>query len=158
MSMLVVDFIFTINCGTLFIQFLICVGPNTDSMEYGITKVWFYYTVSAGKFMIFADHLSRNVSPEASKVPTIPDFKLEVSTLELNPSPSKLESIRQETECDPQMLVLKELIIQGWPKDIKQCPLPVEPFWNFRDELSIIDEIVVKGGCIVILLYSGTLS
>ena len=75
--------------------------------------------------MIFADHLSRN---------------LEVSSLELNASLSKLKHIRQETECYPQMLVFKETIIQGWPKDIKQCPLPLCSFWNFRDELSIIDE------------------
>ena len=86
--------------------------------------------------MIFADHLSRNVNSNGSKVPTIPDLNLEVLALELNASPSKLESIRQESEHDPQMLMLKELIIQGWPKDIKQCPLPLCSFWNFRDELN----------------------
>ena len=48
------------------------------------------------------------------------------------------------------MLMLKELIIQGWPKEIKQFPLPIRSFWNFRDELSIIDQIVVKGNHIVI--------
>ena len=100
--------------------------------------------------MIFADHLSRNISPESSKVPTIPDLNLEVSTLELNENLSKLECIRQESECDPQMLMLKELIIQGWPKDIKQCPLPLYSFWDFRDELSIMDGIGVKGNDIVI--------
>ena len=41
--------------------------------------------------MIFADHLSGNTHPEPSKVPTIPDLNLEVSALELNASPSKLE-------------------------------------------------------------------
>ena len=100
--------------------------------------------------MIFANHLSHNIHAEASKVPTIPDLNLEVSALELNASLSKLECIKQESERDPQMLMLKELIIQGWPKDIKQCPLPIRPFWNFRDELSIIDGIVVKGSRIAI--------
>ena len=69
--------------------------------------------------MIFADHLSHNVNLETSKTATLPDLNLEVSSLELNASPSKLEHIRQESECDPQMLMLKETIIQGWPKDIK---------------------------------------
>ena len=95
--------------------------------------------------MVFADHLSCNIHPEVSKVPKVPNLNLEVSALELNASPSKLECIRQESECDPQMLMLKELIIQGWPKDIKQCPLPLCSFWNYRDELSIVDGIVVKG-------------
>ena len=102
--------------------------------------------------MIFADHLSQNVDIGTSKVPTVLDLNLEVSALELNASPSKLENIRQESERDPQMLILKKLIIQGWPKDIKQCPAPVRSYWNFRDELSIIDGIVVKGNCIVIPL------
>ena len=100
--------------------------------------------------MIFADHLSRNLNPESSKIPIIPGLNLEVSSLELKASPSKLEHIRQESEHDPQMLMLKELIIQGCPKDIKQCPFPVRPFWNFRDKLSIIDGIVVKGNHIVV--------
>ena len=99
--------------------------------------------------MIFADHLSRNVHSGSSREPTIPDLNLEVSALELNASPSKLENIRQESERDPQILLLKKLIIQGWPKEIKQCPSPVRSYWNFRDELSIIDGIVVKGNCIV---------
>ena len=58
--------------------------------------------------------------------------------------------IKQESERDPQMLMLKELIIQGWPKDIKQCPLPLCSYWNYRDELSIVDGIVVKGSHIII--------
>ena len=95
--------------------------------------------------MIFVDHLSHNVNPETSKTPTLPDLNLEVSSLELNASPSKLECITVESDRDPQILMLKELIIQDWPKDIKQCPLPVRSFWN-----SMIDGKVVKGTCIVI--------
>ena len=100
--------------------------------------------------MIFADHFSRNINTGASKVPTVPGLDLEILSLELNASPSKLEYIRQESEHDPQMLMLKELIIQGWPKDIKQCPLLVRSFWNFRDKLSIIDGVIVKGMRIII--------
>ena len=78
--------------------------------------------------MIFADHLSRNVQPNPSVEPTLPSLDLEISSLELNASLSKLELIRQESECDIQLLMLKKLIIQGWPKDIKECLTPVRPF------------------------------
>ena len=80
----------------------------------------------------------------------MPNLDLEVSTLELNASLSKLELIKQESERDLQMLMLKELIIQGWPKDIKHYPLPLHSYWNYRDELSIVDGIVVKGNRIII--------
>ena len=100
--------------------------------------------------MIFAGHLSRNVGQTGSTTPTIPGLNLEVSSLELNASPSKLEHVRQESVCDSQMLMLKKLIIQGWPKDIKQCLLTVTPYWNFRDELSLLDDVIVKGMKIVV--------
>ena len=103
--------------------------------KYDVT-IWY----KPGKSMRFADHLSHNIHQEASKV----------SALELNESPSKLECIRQESEHDPQMLIPKELIIQGWPKDIKQCPLPLRSYWNYSDELSIVDGIVLKGSRIII--------
>ena len=68
----------------------------------------------------------------------------------VKPDPRKIDAIKRQSEHNPQMLMLKELIIQGWPKDIKQCPLPLHSFWNYRDELSIVDGIVVKGNCIII--------
>ena len=40
--------------------------------------------------------------------------------------------------------------MQGWPKEICECPLPVRPYWNFRDILSIVDGVIVKGTHIVI--------
>ena len=97
-----------------------------------------------GKSMIFADHLSRNVHPTPNDELTLPNLDLEISTLELNASPSKLQLIKQESEHDPQLLLLKKFIIQIWPKDIKQCPIPIKFFWNFRDELSMVDGIVVR--------------
>ena len=81
--------------------------------------------------MIFADRLSRNVHLNSSNEPTLPNLDLEISALELNASPSKLMLIKQESERDPQLLMLKKFIIQGWPKDIKQCPLPIKSFWSF---------------------------
>ena len=102
--------------------------------------------------MIFADHLSRNVQPTPSNEPTLPNLDLEISVLELNASPSKLQLIKQESDVDPQSLMQKKYIIKGWPKDIKQCPSPIKSFWNFRDDLSIVDGIVLKGYHIVIPL------
>ena len=43
-----------------------------------------------GKNMILADHLSHNIDAKASNIPTIPGLNLEVSTMELNASQTKL--------------------------------------------------------------------
>ena len=95
--------------------------PRLQQLWLRLQKYQVFIQYKPGKSMIFAEHLSHNVHSGSSREPTIPNLDLEVSSLELNTSLSKLELIRQESECDPQMLMLKELIIQGWPKDITQC-------------------------------------
>ena len=97
-----------------------------------ITEIPHVHPVQTWKIHDFADHLSHNVHSGSSREPTIPNLDLEVSSMELNASLSKLELIRQESECDLQILILKKLIIQGWPKDIKQCPAPVRSYWQFQ--------------------------
>ena len=92
---------------------LVNAPPRLQKLLLRLQKYDITIQYKPGKSMIFADHLSRNVNSKGSKVLTIPNPNLKVSALELNASPSKLESIRQESECDPQMLMLKELIIQG---------------------------------------------
>ena len=95
---------------------LVNAPPRLQRLLLRLQKYNFEILNKPGKSMIFADHLSCNVHPEASRMPTIPDLNLEFSALELNASASKLENIRQESERDPQMLMLKELIIQGCQK------------------------------------------
>ena len=41
--------------------------------------------------------------------------------------------------------------MQGWPKTIKQVPPELQPYWTFREELTIEDGLILKGTRIVIL-------
>lgn len=61
-----------------------------------------------------------------------------------------LDRIRAETVQDSQLVTLMSTILNGWPEHMAQCPLSVRDFWNFRDELSVIDQLVMKGHRIVI--------
>ena len=90
---------------------LVNAPPRLQRLLLRLQKYYVTISYKPGKNIIFADHLSRNVNSHGSKVPIIHDLNLEVSAFELNASPSKLECIRQESECDPQMLMLKKLII-----------------------------------------------
>ena len=48
------------------------------------------------------------------------------------------------------LIALKHTIIQGWPKQRNECPDNLKSFWNYQDELSILDGLVLKGTRIVI--------
>ena len=48
------------------------------------------------------------------------------------------------------MVTLKNQIIKGWPKLRDDCPLLLRDFWGYRDELSILDGLVLKGTRIIV--------
>ena len=59
-------------------------------------------------------------------------------------------SLATETSKDPMMQALKHQIIKGWPHSRSECGKNLQDFWNYRDELLVLDGLVLKGSCIVI--------
>ena len=102
--------------------------------------------------MIFSDHLSCNVNTdtEKSKEPTCEGLDLKVHDVFLNANSEKCVSLANETSKDPVLIALKHMIIKGWPKQRGKCPDNLKCYWNYHDELSILDGLVLKGMRIVI--------
>ena len=75
-----------------------------------------------GKDMIFSDHLSCDVPMEKSKEPTCESLYLKVHNVFVNVSSEKCVSLAVETSKDPVLIVLKHMIIKGWPKQGSECP------------------------------------
>ena len=51
---------------------------------------------------------------------------------------------------DPILQELREIIQQGWPECKKDVPPSVRAYYDFRDELTVQDQLVFKGPRIVI--------
>ena len=96
-----------------------------------------------------ADALSR-ISPCSGA--SIKGMNLSVHELhqQLNASPARIEQIREETEKDPVLNELKNIIYTGWPETRTDCPERLHGYWNYRDELGVEDGIILKGNRIVI--------
>ena len=60
-----------------------------------------------------------------------------------------MAEIKQTSAQDNHLQQLKSFIIAGWP-DTKELNADLRPYWSYRDELVVIDGIIVKGGHIVI--------
>ena len=104
-----------------------------------------------GKEMIFSDHLSCNiVVGHNSNKPTCEGLDLKIHDVYLNASDDKCLSLAAETDKDPMMQALKHQIIKGWPHISSECAKSLQDFWTYRDELSVLDSLVLKGSCIVI--------
>jgi len=104
-----------------------------------------------GKDIPLADTLSRKSIPDSQRY-TAEGLDAHIHTVISNipVGDQKTEMIRQATEADAQFRVLKNVILEGWPYILKECPKQIVDFWNHRDELTIIDGIILKGNRIVI--------
>ena len=100
--------------------------------------------------MVFADHLSRNVGAKESSEPTCSGLDLKINDIYLNASKERCISLAQETDRDEVLVALKNQIIKGWPDNRSDCPMLLRDFWSYRDKLSILDGLVLKGTRIIV--------
>ena len=69
----------------------------------------------------------------------LPKLHMNQITKQLLARSDSLQQIRVATQADDELAILKHTIMQGWPKTIKQVPPELQPYWTFREELTIED-------------------
>ena len=115
-----------------------------------------------GKSNVDADALSRAPVDDAVPADEIaegpPSFSPRLSLLcaiegsELSVVDPVLEKVRAAAAVDPVMIQLKDMIINGFPNNKCNLPLPLRPFWDVHDRLAIdeSDGVIVFGARVVI--------
>ena len=61
-----------------------------------------------------------------------------------------IERIRAETQNDTELQTLLQYIMKGFPLTSSECHESVKPYFNYRDELTVVDGLMRKGNCIVV--------
>ena len=97
-----------------------------------------------GKEMVIPDMLS-HFSPCPG-----PDLPLDIAIHHARILPDCKEAFQQAFVNDPEMQALANLIITGWPEDIKEVPHPLCPYGQHRETLTIEDSLVLRGEALVI--------
>ena len=97
-----------------------------------------------GKEMIIPDTLSQ-FSPWPG-----PDLPLDITIHHAHIMPDHKEAFQLAFINDPEMWALANLIITGWPEDIKEVPHPLCPYWQHRETLTIEDSLVLWGEALII--------
>lgn len=100
-----------------------------------------------GKLLYLADTLSRAYLPTTE--PQIEEDVVMIHCLQLEGSAKA--QLYEVYDKDDAMTMLKSAILDGWNWAIKkQAPAAVQPFWNYRDELYIQEDLVYRGARLVI--------
>ena len=102
-----------------------------------------------GKDLILADALSRAyVKDEIPRKVDPLDSVHSVITSDL--TDAELSELQTETAQDPHTTLLLRTVKDGWVDRKKDCPKLLTPYWDYRDELTVCQEILLKGQAILI--------
>lgn len=104
----------------------------------------------AGKVIPVADALSRtflsDTYPELSSMDALVHSVM--SSIPINDT--RLDETLAIMSADPQSLKLKLTIMNGRPDNQRDYSPLVKELWNFRDELSVANNLIVKGNRIFV--------
>ncbi len=104
-----------------------------------------------GKDIPLADTLSRKSLPDTfPEMSEGMDVQVNAVIANLPISDQKMDTIRQATTADTQLQTLKQTILDGWSEVRQHCPAQIIDFWNYRDELTYVDGIILKGQRVLI--------
>lgn len=105
-----------------------------------------------GKTNVVADALSRvsYMEPPATQDIEPPEIQVDMITGTLPATPARLDEIREETSKDGTLSHLKDLVYQGWPERFQDCPNDLKDYWNYREDLSVENGLVLKGHRLII--------
>lgn len=125
--------------------------PRLQRMILQLQRYDVTITHKPGKDIPLADALSRKSLPDHdNSLSEGMDLQVHTVYSSLPVSDTKLKEIQTETDKDTQLTLLKRTIKDGWPEERKQCPQSIAEYWNFRDELSQMNNILFKGEKIVV--------
>ena len=97
-----------------------------------------------GKEMVIPDMLSWFIPW------TGPNLPMDIAIHHAHIMPNCKEAFQQAFISDPEMWALTNLIISGWPENIKEVPHPLYPYWQHRKTLTIEDGLVLWGEALII--------
>ena len=81
-----------------------------------------------------------------------PNIPLDITIHHADLSPGRKEAFQQTFVSNPKMHALTDMIITGWPDDIKAVPCPLCPYWQHWETLTIEDGLVLHGEALIVPL------
>ena len=81
-----------------------------------------------------------------------PDISLDIAIHHACLSPERKEAFQQAFVSNPKMCGLANMIITGWPDDIKVVPQLLHPYWQHLETFTVEHGLVLHGEALIIHL------
>jgi len=123
--------------------------PRLQSILLSLQKYDLEVMYKPGSEMYISDCLSRAYLNETKENLNTEDVSVNLLSY-LPVSPEKLKVFQAETQKDAVLVQLKETVETGWPERKDDIPCTLEPYWNFRDEISVTDGLLFKSHKLIV--------
>ena len=131
------------------------VATLSQRIQYILLKIHQYRVqiiYTPGPDIFVAYWLSRHNQVEGKDKP-IKDMEVWMDAIQSAtdvPECISVAEIQQASVQDDHLQKLKNLIIAGWPDTKDELHVNLKPYWSCRDELAVIDGVILKGRHIII--------
>ena len=122
--------------------------PRIQKMILKLQRYNISLVYKRGKDLLIADAFSRAYQDDnESDSSNLDEYDLmHVEVL----SNTRLEELKTATQNDNTSTVLKTVIMRGWSKSYNDVPKEAQPYYSFRDELTVVNDIILRGQRFVI--------
>ena len=137
---------------TLFQKSLQSTAPRPTQMLLKISGYSINVVYQHGNTMQLSDALSQlnshNIADENKT--DIRNLDVTIHDIEITDSGTALSKIWHESSIDEELQPLMKTINTRWPCSAFQCPELIRKYFNFREELRVIDRLVLKSDRIIV--------
>ena len=105
-----------------------------------------------GKKNVIADALSRvsPLPPKAADVKTMNCIAENELSVNIPASKTKMEEFQDSTSKDITLCELAKMVHKGWPREQKDCPDILKPYWTYRECISLENGLLFKDDRLII--------
>ena len=118
--------------------------PRLQRMLLQLQKYDMKIEYKPGSEMLLADALSRCPARYSQEI------KLDLRVDYIAFTSAWIETLKETTCEDPVLSTVYQLIQHGWPKERRRVPNVAKYYWDFRDELSTDEGLLLKGPSLII--------
>ncbi|KAF5283065.1 hypothetical protein FQR65_LT14082 [Abscondita terminalis] len=117
--------------------------PLRQRIKINLQNFDFEVKYKPGKELYFADALSRTGVDNENLKLLESELEIQINLIQDDNvmSEPQLENFQNKENEDLELQTMKTLIRKGWPKDKALLNEVAKPYWKYKDELSIINEL-----------------
>ena len=118
--------------------------PRLQRMLLQLQKYDMKIEYKPGSEMLLADTLSRCPARYSQEI------RLDLHVDYIAFTSAWIETLKETTCEDPVLSTVYQLVQHGWPKERRRVPNVAKYYWDFRDELSTDEGLLLKGPSLII--------